>query len=166
MIVDEIHSLARDKRGSHLMLSLERLEALAGRPIQRIGLSATQKPIEEVADFLTGPTRKAVDHRRRPQARNRCRRRSAQGRAGSGSQQRHVGGDLRPAGRADPAAPDDADFREHPPAGRARHASPRRSPRRRKVSRPTTAVCTRGPAGDRRPAEKRRAQGGRCDRFT
>ncbi len=60
VIVDEIHSLARDKRGSHLMLSLERLEALAGRPIQRIGLSATQKPIEEVANFLTGPERQAV----------------------------------------------------------------------------------------------------------
>ena len=60
VIVDEIHSLARDKRGSHLMLSLERLEALAGRPIQRIGLSATQKPIQEVADFLTGPQRRAV----------------------------------------------------------------------------------------------------------
>ncbi len=67
-IVDEIHSLARDKRGSHLMLSLERLEALAGRPIQRIGLSATQKPIQDVADFLTGPDRKAlivdIGHRR------------------------------------------------------------------------------------------------------
>jgi len=60
VIVDEIHSLARDKRGSHLMLSLERLEALTGRPVQRIGLSATQKPIEEVAGFLTGPERKAV----------------------------------------------------------------------------------------------------------
>ncbi len=68
VIVDEIHSLARDKRGSHLMLSLERLEALAGRPIQRIGLSATQKPIQEVADFLTGLQRKAlivdIGHRR------------------------------------------------------------------------------------------------------
>ncbi|RPJ55870.1 MAG: DEAD/DEAH box helicase [Acidobacteria bacterium] len=68
VIVDEIHSLARDKRGSHLMLSLERLEALAGRPIQRIGLSATQKPVDEVADFLTGPQRQAkiidIGHRR------------------------------------------------------------------------------------------------------
>ena len=51
VIVDEIHAIARDKRGSHLALSLERLEALAG-PFQRIGLSATQKPLEEVGRFL------------------------------------------------------------------------------------------------------------------
>ncbi len=54
VIVDEIHALARDKRGSHLALSLERLEALCTRRPQRIGLSATQKPIEEIARFLTG----------------------------------------------------------------------------------------------------------------
>lgn len=54
VIVDEIHALVRDKRGSHLALSLERLEALADQPLQRIGLSATQKPIERMADFLTG----------------------------------------------------------------------------------------------------------------
>ena len=57
VIVDEIHSLVRDKRGSHLALSLERLEALAGRPVQRVGLSATQKPLEEVARFLVGAGR-------------------------------------------------------------------------------------------------------------
>jgi len=56
VIVDEIHALARDKRGSHLALSLERLEALAG-PVQRIGLSATQKPLEDVGRFLVGPGR-------------------------------------------------------------------------------------------------------------
>src|SRR5881296_2938374 len=54
VIVDEIHAVARDKRGSHLALSLERLEHLAGRSLQRIGLSATQKPIEEIAAFLAG----------------------------------------------------------------------------------------------------------------
>jgi len=56
IIVDEIHALARDKRGAHLALSLERLEALcAARPV-RIGLSATQKPVEELARFLVGAT--------------------------------------------------------------------------------------------------------------
>ncbi|HKU87963.1 MAG TPA: DEAD/DEAH box helicase [Casimicrobiaceae bacterium] len=54
VIVDEIHAVASNKRGSHLALSLERLEALAERPLTRIGLSATQKPIEEVARFLVG----------------------------------------------------------------------------------------------------------------
>ena len=54
LIVDEIHAVAQDKRGAHLALSLERLDALAGRPLQRIGLSATQKPIEEVARLLVG----------------------------------------------------------------------------------------------------------------
>jgi ATP-dependent Lhr-like helicase len=54
VIVDEIHALAPSKRGAHLALSLERLEALCGRRLTRIGLSATQKPISEVAKFLTG----------------------------------------------------------------------------------------------------------------
>ena len=54
VIVDEIHAVADDKRGAHLSLSLERLEALAERPPLRIGLSATQKPISLIAHFLTG----------------------------------------------------------------------------------------------------------------
>jgi ATP-dependent Lhr-like helicase len=56
VIVDEIHAVASSKRGSHLALSLERLASLVGRRLQRVGLSATQKPIEEVASFLTGVT--------------------------------------------------------------------------------------------------------------
>src|SRR5690349_3450263 len=52
VIVDEIHALAGDKRGAHLALSLERLEALVEQPLQRIGLSATQKPLEDIARFL------------------------------------------------------------------------------------------------------------------
>jgi ATP-dependent helicase Lhr and Lhr-like helicase len=54
VIVDEIHALVPSKRGSHLTLSLERLAGLCGDRLQRIGLSATQKPIEEVARFLVG----------------------------------------------------------------------------------------------------------------
>jgi ATP-dependent helicase Lhr and Lhr-like helicase len=58
VIVDEIHAVADDKRGSHLMLSLERLEALAHKKVVRIGLSATQKPIELIAQYLVGSRRK------------------------------------------------------------------------------------------------------------
>ncbi len=54
IIIDEIHALVGDKRGSHLSLSVERLEALVEKKLHRIGLSATQKPVEQVADFLTG----------------------------------------------------------------------------------------------------------------
>lgn len=61
VIVDEIHVMVNDKRGSHLSLSLERLENLTKKKLLRIGLSATQKPIELVGKFLTG------NHRPRPQ---------------------------------------------------------------------------------------------------
>ena len=54
VIVDEIHALASNKRGTHLAVSLERLQSLCGGTLQRIGLSATQKPIEAVARFLVG----------------------------------------------------------------------------------------------------------------
>ncbi|MGC4114000.1 MAG: DEAD/DEAH box helicase [Myxococcales bacterium] len=54
VIIDEIHALVPTKRGSHLALSVERLEELTGRRLQRIGLSATQRPLEEVARFLGG----------------------------------------------------------------------------------------------------------------
>ncbi|HUR29256.1 MAG TPA: DEAD/DEAH box helicase, partial [Planctomycetota bacterium] len=59
VIVDEIHAVLGDKRGSHLALSLERLEALAGN-VQRIGLSATQKPLEDVGRFLVGAGRECT----------------------------------------------------------------------------------------------------------
>jgi ATP-dependent helicase Lhr and Lhr-like helicase len=54
VILDEIHALVPTKRGAHLALSLERLQALCARPLQRVGLSATQRPLEEVARFLGG----------------------------------------------------------------------------------------------------------------
>ena len=62
VIVDEIHAVAQSKRGSHLALTLERLSHLVqaeeGRDVQRIGLSATQRPLERIAQFLVGPRRK------------------------------------------------------------------------------------------------------------
>jgi ATP-dependent helicase Lhr and Lhr-like helicase len=58
VIVDEIHALVPTKRGAHLAVSLERLEALVGRRVQRIGLSATQRPLEEVARFLGGTSQR------------------------------------------------------------------------------------------------------------
>ena len=61
LILDEIHAVADDKRGSHLSLSVERLCALAQGPVTRIGLSATQRPIEEMARFLVGTQHVAPD---------------------------------------------------------------------------------------------------------
>ena len=54
MIIDEVHAVAATKRGAHLALSLERLDELLPKPAQRIGLSATVRPIDEVARFLGG----------------------------------------------------------------------------------------------------------------
>src|SRR5713101_8410700 len=69
VIVDEIHAVADDKRGAHLALSLERMNQLTGKRLTRIGLSATQKPIETIAHFLTGsdsndPAIVQIGHRR------------------------------------------------------------------------------------------------------
>ena len=54
VIMDEVHAVAGSKRGAHLAVSLDRLDALLDRPAQRVGLSATVRPIEEVGSFLTG----------------------------------------------------------------------------------------------------------------
>jgi ATP-dependent Lhr-like helicase len=62
LIIDEIHALVPTKRGAHLMLSIERLAALCEQPLQRIGLSATQRPLDEVARFLGG-VQSTVIHR-------------------------------------------------------------------------------------------------------
>ncbi|HEY7632481.1 MAG TPA: DEAD/DEAH box helicase [Thermoleophilaceae bacterium] len=60
VIVDEIHAVAQTKRGAHLALTLERLDHAAGAPLQRIGLSATQRPLEEVGRFLVGSGRECT----------------------------------------------------------------------------------------------------------
>src|SRR6185312_10840906 len=68
VVIDEIHALVPTKRGSHLALSLERLEALCGRKLQRIGLSATQRPLDEVARFLGGAAAAPTSRKDRPAA--------------------------------------------------------------------------------------------------
>ena len=60
LIVDEVHAVARTKRGAHLAVTVERLEQLADAPLQRIALSATQRPLEEVARFVVGPQRECT----------------------------------------------------------------------------------------------------------
>jgi len=62
VIIDEVHAVAATKRGAHLALSLERLDALLATPVQRIGLSATVRPIEEVARFLGGRAPVTIVH--------------------------------------------------------------------------------------------------------
>ena len=57
VILDEVHAVAGTKRGAHLALSLERLERIVERPFQRIGLSATQRPLEEIGRFVAGSGR-------------------------------------------------------------------------------------------------------------
>lgn len=66
VIIDEIHSMAGSKRGAHLALTLERLEEIADRSPQRIGLSATQRPLEDIARFLGGGTLRAGRRHPRP----------------------------------------------------------------------------------------------------
>ena len=108
VIVDEIHAVARTKRGAHLALTLERLEHLAGRPLQRIGLSATQRPLEEVGRFLVGRRPRLRGGGRRgaqaarpedPRARGEHARAGCAGHRPSGHRdRRHGGGRRRPDG--------------------------------------------------------------------
>ena len=170
VIVDEVHTLARDKRGAHLALTLERLSELVsarGGRLQRIGLSATQRPLEVVAGLLSGsdPSRPPDHHRRlRPPPGPRRGHRAAPKRARGGHQRaptlRRPGPHRRPRARA----PHHPGLRQHPqdgrtggpPAGPAPRVSRRRRPRRRRRaggrSRPG------GPAG--RPGRRRPPGGG------
>ena len=80
VIVDEIHAVIGTRRGAHLALSLERLRQVCGRPLLRLGLSATQKPLDEVATFLVGrrrPPEPLHHRRRRASPRHGSRRRAA-----------------------------------------------------------------------------------------
>ena len=131
VIVDELHSVAGSKRGSHLMLSLERLDALCGKPPVRVGLSATVKPLDAMARFLVGNRpRRRRDRGHRPRARAGPGARVAALAARGGDGERGLGRALRAARGTDPVAPDDAHLREQPAPCGARDAPPRGSHRR------------------------------------
>ena len=158
VIVDEIHAVARDKRGAHLALTLERLEALCDQRPVRIGLSATQRPIETVGRLLVGdrPLPAVVDV----------------------GHQRHVDlalelpdGELEAVASAEQMAdvldriaalvgraPHHPGVRQHPAAGRAARPPARRAARRRRGGRPPRqpvqgpALPGRVAAAGRRPA--------------
>ena len=172
VIVDEIHAVARDRRGSHLALTLARLDQLiadsGGERPARIGLSATQRPIEEIARFLVGRRsprcrRRAglLDRRPRPPARPRPRRRAAAERPRGGRASRAVGRDLRAHRRADRGAPHDARLRQHAAALGARRApalpARRRGARRQPPRQPLQGAAAEAGAA---PQGRRAARAG------
>ena len=152
VIVDEIHAVARDKRGAHLALSLERLEALCERQPVRIGLCATQRPIERRRPPAGRGSPAASRRRHRPPAQPRSCARAARRRARGG----RVGGTVwrrrRSHRRARRAAPHHAGVRQYALPGRTRRASARRAPGGRCGRRRTTAACPRTAASASRPA--------------
>ena len=162
VIVDEVHAVAGTKRGAHLALSLERLERLVASPMQRIGLSATQRPMEEIGRFVSGarPIRlvdAGLDEGARP-ARHRPGRGHA--RAGPGPRRRaprhglrgerelDLAVDLPGAPPARRGAPLDDRVRQQPPPRRAARAcGSTSSPRRTSPAR--TTARSRGSSGSR-----------------
>ena len=185
VIVDEIHTLAPTKRGAHLALSLERLDAIADAPPQRIGLSATQRPLDEIARFLGGQTdagarpvtivdaglaqgarhrgdRPGRRHDRAGRAlagvgrdRRRARPRHARGR------QEHLAARAPARARADPRAPHHDRVLQRAPHRRAARGAAQRARRRRARARaPRFAVARAAPAGrvgpEGRPAARHR----------
>src|SRR4029453_165670 len=157
VIVDEVHSVVATKRGAHLALSLERLDELLDRPARRIGLSATVRPLDEVARFLGGPrpvtvlappSGKALDpsvgvpaagspgggHGRHRRALRRPGQRVGLGRA---RPLLDLAPHRRAAGRADPGPPLDHRVRQLPPPGRTALGQPQRPRRDRAGPRPT-----------------------------
>ena len=173
VIVDEIHAVARTKRGAHMALTLERLEHLAGRPLQRIGLSATQRPLEEVGRFLVGAGRDCeivdagirkpldlkihvpVENMREPDARRPARRAAgtASGDLGAGTAratQRSIWPAIYPELlELVQGAPVHDHLREQPPRRRAAGRAPQRAGRR---GRGAGATIARGRTTARWPA--------------
>ena len=142
VIVDEIHAVAADKRGAHLALSLERLRRW-WRPaaLQRVGLSATVRPLDVAARLLVGdrPPPEIVDVGQRRDLDLAIE--VPEDELGAVCTNEQWARALRSRRRAGARAPVDAGVRQHAPAGRARGAAPGRAARRRGRSPPTTAAC-------------------------
>ena len=149
VIVDEIHAVIGTRRGAHLALSLERLAHVARQPVQRIGLSATQRPVDEVARYLVGT---ATSTDRRGTLRHRRRRPPAAldlaleipGSPLEAVMSHEVWEEYydRLAALIGGAS-DDAGVRQHAADGRARRAAPERPARRGRRRRRTTAASRR-----------------------
>ena len=159
VIVDEIHAVARDKRGAHLALTLERLEALCDARPLRIGLSATQRPLETVGRLLVGdrplPAMVDVGHQRVVDLGLGAARRRARG----GGLGRADGRRARPHRRAGRRAPHDAGVRQHPPPGRAARPPARRASGRRRGRGPPRQPVQGPPLPGRGPAAGRASCG-------
>ena len=162
VILDEVHAVAGTKRGAHLALSVERLQRLVERPFQRIGLSATQRPLEEIGRFVSGGrpialvdagTRKELDLqvvvpvddlRELGSSASLAHPLLAEGQVNDGSSE-HAVASIWPsiypellAARRD--APLDDRVRQQPPARGAAGAAPERARARRRLPAPTTAA--------------------------
>ena len=172
VIVDEIHAVAQTKRGAHLALTLERLAEQAGSDLQRIGLSATQNPLEEVGRFLVGPkrtctivdtgTRKPLDLKIHVPVEidgraGAVRPRPRPVRRAGGDAQVDLAGDLPRAAQGGARAPLDDHLRQQPPRVRAAGAAAQRARRGADRARPPRLARARGAADRRGAAQGRRA---------
>ena len=171
LILDEVHAVAGTKRGAHLALSVERLERLAAQPLQRIGLSATQRPLEEIGRFVSGgrpirARRRGHDQGARPPGRRAGRRpararldrralapgprrRPGDGRGHRARRPVDLALDVPRAPAPGRGAPLDDRLRQQPPARRAPRAPPERARRARSRPRPPRQPGARAAGADR-----------------
>ncbi len=166
VIVDEIHAVIGTRRGAHLALSLERLRQVCDGPLLRLGLSATQKPLDEVATFLVGGRAAGAVHDRGRGASpgHGPRGRAAALLAGRRHGPRGLGGVLRPARSADRRPPHDAGIRQHEADGGAAGATPQRPAGRRSGHRSSRQPVEGEAARRRNTAEVRCTAGARRHR--